>query len=353
MKIFNLSVKELLKNKSYFAYFALGLALTLSVICVLVNYSRQVFDGFFTQFNNGGVLPLEMKEIPRESKSLEELPILAGGDGITYNTTVSYGENSVFLPSYEGGLCVMSDGDGYMVREFALLTAFGSVSFSDGSVFLGSELADKLGCQKGDVINIAGSEYKVRFIAPLFLDSYSFIICDTQIKADNYTVIIQNKEQLLDIVQYLNSENFTDKDGILALCDGYRGLKAGMSVVIAVLILVCALYVFIFIRMYLSRRDEFLRILFRTGMRKTQLFGCIGAVFAFLCFVGSAVGFVISILLDMLVEKWADELLEMHVDEVNYIAYFAVGFAVCVIITAVSLPINMLKMSSEGEVQNR
>lgn len=353
MKIFNLSLKELLKNKLYFSYFTLGLALMLAVICVLVNYSEQVFEGFFTQFKNGGTLPLEVKEIPRESKYCAELPIYAQGDGVTYNTTVSYGDNSVFLPSYHGGLCVISDGNGAMVRQFAFLTAFGSVNFNEGTAIISAELALQLGCRNGDVIDIAGSEYKIKFVAPLFMDPYSFIIFDSQTAADEIIILISNKEQLLDISKYLNSKNFNDKDGILVLCNGYRGLRAGMSVVIVVLAVVCALYIFIFIRMYLSRREEFVRILFRTGIRKTQLFGCIGTVFAFLCFVGNAIGYLICVLLDLLVEEWASDLLSMHVDDVNYILYFAMGLAACVVISAVSIPINILKMPSEKEVDNR
>lgn len=353
MKIFNLSLKELLKNKLYFSYFAVGLALLLAVVCVLVNYSEQVFDGFFTQFNDGGTLPLEMKELPRESKYCEDLPIFAQGDGVTYNITVSCGDNSVFLPSYRGGMCMISDGNGAIISKLALLSTFGSVSFKEGTVILSSELAEQLGCKSGDAIDIAGSEYEVKFVAPLFMDPYRFIIFDPQTAADEITVIVSNKEQLLDVAQYLNSDNFTDKDGILALCDGYRGLKAGMSVVIAVLAVICVLYIFVFIRMYFSRREEFVRILFRTGMRKTQLFGCLCAVFSFLCLIGSAAGFLLCVLLDILVEKWASELLKMHVDDVNYIAYFAVAWAACIFIAAVSVPVNMLKTPSEGEVQNR
>ena len=353
MKTFNLSPKELLKNKLYFSYFALGLALLLAVICVLINYSEQVFEGFFTQFKNGERLPLAVKEIPRESKFCDELLIYAQGDEITYNITVSYGDNSVFLPSYRGGLCVISGGNGAMMSEFAFLTTFGGLGFEEGAVILSTELALQLGCQNGDVINIAGSDYKIRFTAPLFMDPYSFIIFDPNTAADEITMLVSNKEQLLDIAQYLNRENFNDEEGILALCDGYRGLRAGMSVVIVVLAVVCALYIFIFIRMYLSRREEFVRILFRTGIRKPQLFGCIGTVFAFLCLAGNAIGYLLCVLLDLLVEEWASELLSMHVDDVNYIAYFAVGWAACIVIAAASVLINMLRMPSDGEVQNR
>ena len=353
MKIFNLSLKELLKNKLYFSYFSLGLALLLAVICVLANYSEQVFNGFFTQFDNGGTLPLEMKELPRESKYCDDLPIFAQGDGVTYNITASYGDNSVFLPSYRGGMCVISDGNGAMMSKLSLLSTFGSVSFKEGTVILSSELAEQLDCKSGDVIEIAGYKYEVRFVAPLFMDPYSFIIFDPLTAADEFTVIVSNKEQLLDIAQYLNSGNFTDTDGILALCDGYRGLRAGMRIVIVVLIVVCALYIFVFIKMYLSRREEFVRILFRTGMRKTQLFGCLGAVFTFLCLVGSVVGLLLCVLLDILIEEWASELLKMHVDDVNYIAYFAVAWAACIVVMAASVLINTLKTPSEGEVQNR
>lgn len=107
MKIFNLSLKELLKNKLYFSYFVIGLALLLAVVCVLANYSDQVFDGFFTQFDQNQVLPLEVKEPPRQSRYYNELLIFASGSGITYDTTISYGENSVYLPSYRSGLCVV------------------------------------------------------------------------------------------------------------------------------------------------------------------------------------------------------------------------------------------------------
>jgi len=353
MKIFNISIKELLKNKLYFSYFASGLALMLAVICVLANYSRQIFDGFFTQFNNGGVMPLEMSALPSESAVYDNLFVYARGAGITYDITLSHGESSVYLPSYKGGLCIVSECADVMPEALFPLYALGGLSLREGKVYLSAELAGELGCASGDSVNVGGREFTVGRTIMLPTEMYSFIIFDPNTDADEITMIIPDAERLLNVSEYLTPENFNDSEGILALCDGYRGLKNGMSVIIAVLTAVCVLYIFVFIRMYLSKRAEFSRILFRMGMRRTQFFGCLCAVFAPLCFIGSAVGFVLSVLLDMLVDKWAGELLGMHVDKVNYAAYFAVCFAVCVLAAAASLLLNTAKSSSEGEVQNR
>lgn len=353
MKILNISLKELLKNKLYFTYFALGLALLLAVVCVLANYSGQVFDGFFTQFDNDQVLPLEMKELPRESQYYDELPIFAEGNGITYNITVSHGEKSVYLPSYRGGLCVVSMGKNFIPKEMVLITWHGfETNFEKGFVYLSSELAEELGCEKGDTINIAGSEYKVGEIILISADTYSFFIYDPEIDAEEFTVILTNKDQLLDVAEHLNSANFNDTDGLLALCEGYRAMKTAMNIVLVLLAAVCAAFIFVYIKMYFAKRREFLKILFGTGIRKIQLFGCMGAVFAFLSFIGSAIGLLISVLLDKLVDNWARELIEMCVDKVNYLGYFSIGFAACVIVAAVSLAINILS-SSDGEVDNR
>ena len=353
MKIFNLSLKELLKNKLFFSYFALGLALLLAVICVLANYSEQVFDGFFTQFNNGQTLPLEMKELPRESRYYDELPIFATGNGITYNITLSHGENSVYLPSYRGGLCVVSASKEFIPKEFQLITWFGiGIEFKTGIVYPTAELAEQLNCKSGDTIKIADSEYKVGEIILISSADYSFFIYDPEVNANEFTVIISNKEQLLEVAEHLNSENFNDTQGLLALCEGYRAMKTAMNIVLVLLAAVCAVFIFVYIKMYFAKRGDFLKILFGVGIRKIQLFGCMGAVFAFLSFIGSTIGFLISVLLDILVDNWARELISMHVDKVNYLEYFAVGFVACIFIAAVSLMINILS-SSESEAKNR
>lgn len=352
MKMFKLSLKELQKNKLYFLYFALGLALLLAVVCVLANYSDQVFNGFFTQFNHGQVLSLEVKEPPRESRYYSELPIFAGGSGITYDITLSHGENSVYLPSYRGGLYVVSNGS-YVSEKLALMTWYGlELKLEKGIVYLTQELADELGCQTKDKILIGGSEYEVGHIVLISSADYSFFIYDPEIKTNQYTVIISNKDQLLDVTKYLNSRNFSDAEGLLALCEGYRTMRTAMDIVIALLVAVCAAYIFVFIKMYFSKRGEFVTDLLVMGMQKSRLFFCLSAVFAVLIIIGSALGLLISVLLDMLVDNWAHELISMSVDKVNYFVYFVAGAAACFVTAAVSMLIN-IRGSSDSEVRNR
>lgn len=347
VSVLNISAKELLKNKLYFSYFTLGLAVLLSVVCVLANYSRQVFDGFFTQFNNGSVLPLEMKELPRDCRYYDDFLIYARASGVTYNIDVSYGEKSVFLPSYRGGVCLISEGDGAPLKKFMpMMFWFGiKPNFDKETIFLGERLAEELGCERGDTITIGGTEYKINHIIPPADDAYSFVIYDPEITANEFTVVLSNKEQLLDISDHLNSDNFNDKDGLIALCSGYRGMKAGINIVLILLVAICAAYIFVFVKMYFEKRGELVKILFGLGIQKIQLFGCLGAVFIPLCFIGSAVGFLMCVLLDKLVDKWAQELINMTVDKVNYAAYFVVCFAACAVISAIALIINLLKKS--------
>lgn len=343
-----LSLNELRKNKLFFGYFTVGLAILLSVICILANYSGQVFEGFFTQFRHGQVLPLEMSELPEDM----DLPIFAEKSGITYDVTISHGEKSVFLPSYRGGICVVSINKEFIYKEFALLSSFGVVNFDTECIFLKQNIAEELGCKQGDKITISGTEYTVKIISPFLIDTYNFIIYDPLLRAENYTVIVSNKDELLTLSEQLNSENFTDTEGILALCEGYRAMKTALNIVMVILVAVLAAFIFVFIKMYFSRRADFLSILCNCGIRKSWLFAVIGTDFAVLSFISSGLGFGLAILLDFLVDKWARELIKMRVDEANYLAYFAVGFAVCLIIAAVSLIINISK-SSEKEVRNR
>lgn len=348
MKILNISLKELLKNKLFFTYFTVGLAILMSVICVLANYSGQVFDGFFTQFKHGQVLPIEMSELPKDM----DLPVFAEKSGITYDVTISYGEKSVFLPSYRGGICVVSMNRDFIYKEFAMLSSFGVVNFDTEYLFLKSDIAEELGCKHGDKITISGVEYTVKFVAPFLIDSYNFIIYNPEINAEKFSVIVSNKEQLLALSEQLNSENFNDTEGILALCEGYRAMKTTMNIVMIILVVVLAAFIFTFIKMYFSRRADFLGILYGCGIRKSRLFAVIGTDFTVLTLISSGLGFGLAILLDLLVDKWARELIKMRVDEANYPMYFAIGFAVCVINAAVSLAINISK-SSGKEVLNR
>lgn len=343
-----LSLNELHKNKLFFAYFIIGLAILMSVICILANYSGQVFDGFFTQFSHGQVLSLEMNELPEDM----DLPIFAEKIGITYDVTISHGEKSVFLPSYRGGICVISMNKEFIYKEFALLSSFGVVNFDTEYIFLKQNIAEELGCKQGDKIIISGTEYMVKIITPFLFDTYNFIIYNPELRAENYTVIVSDKDELLALSEQLNSENFTDTDGILALCEGYRAMKTALNVVMVILVAVLAAFIFVFIKMYFSRRADFLNILYNCGIRKSRLFAVIGTDFAVLSLISSGLGFGLAILLDMLVDKWARELIKMRVDEVNYLVYFAVGFTFCLIIAAVSLVINILK-SSESEAKNR
>lgn len=354
MKIFNLSLKELLKNKLYFSYFVIGLALLLAVVCVLTNYSDQVFNGFFTQFDQDQILLLELKEPPRQSRYYNELPIFASSSGITYNTTISHGENSVYLPSYRGGLCVVSAGKMLTKpKEHFLSTLYGlELKLEKGAVYPTQELAEKLSCQRDDNILIGGSEYKVGNIIQISGMDYSFFIYDPDIIANEYIVILSDNDQLLDVTRYLNSNNFSDTAGILAMCEGYRTMRTAMDIVLVLLAVVCAAYIFVFIKMYFSKREEFVADLLVIGMRKSRLFMCMSAVFAILIVIGSALGFLISVLLDMLVDTWAQELLKMNVDKVNYLVYFAAGAAACLVTAVVSILIN-IKNSSDSEVRNR
>lgn len=347
MKIFNLSIKEVIKNKLYFLYFTLGLSLLMAVVCVLSNYSDQVFEGFFTQFDYGDTLPLVMKEPPRESRYYDELPILAGGNGVTYNITVSCGEKSVYLPGYRSGVYVISTG-GSILDSFSLITWSGFVTeFKQGEVYITQALADELSCKRGDTVTIGGAEYSVGDII-IITDEYSFFIYDPNIKASEYTLILSNKDQLLEISEHLNSENYDDTEGLLALCEGFRAMRTAMDTVLALLAGVCAVFIFVFIKMYFSKRGEFFQNLSNMGMRKSQLFVSVGAIFAFLVFIASALGFLISELLDTLVDHWARELINMCVDEVNYLAYFLVGYAASIVIAAVSLLINIRGSSERG-----
>ncbi len=353
MEIFNLSLKELLKNKLYFTYFVIGLALLMAVVCVLANYSRQVFDGFFTQFDDGQVLPLEMTEPPRASKYYGELPIFAEGNGVTYDVTVSHGEKSVYLPSYCGGVCVVSMGKNFIPKELLSITWCGiEVEFEKGFVYLSEEFADELGCVKGDMIKIADSDYEVGEIIHISADTYSFFIYDPDIDAEKFTVILSNKDQLLGVTECLNSQNFDDTEGLLALCNGYRAMRTAMNMVLVLLSTICVTFIFVYIKMYFLKHEGFLKILFRMGIRTIQLFGCMAAIFVFLSLMGSTIGLLISELLDILVDNWAWELIGMRVDKVNYLAYFSVGFVACAIVAAVSLMIHILSVF-ESEAENR
>ena len=348
MKILNLSVKELIKNKLYFLYFTVGLALLTAVVCVLTNYSGQVFEGFFTQFDHGQTVPLVMKEPPKDSRYYDELPILAGGSGVSYNVTVSCGENSVYLPGYRAGLCVVSTGKDDRLDSFSLITWSGFLEkFEEGTVYPSQELANELSCRKGGRISIGGREYTVGDII-IIPDEYSFYTYDPEIKAEEYTVIPSNKDQLLDVAEHLTPKNFDDAEGLLALCEGFRAMRTAMDIVLALLAAVCAVFIFVFIKMYYSKRGAFFQNLSNMGMRNSQLFSVTGAVFAFLLFTASALGCLISVLLDMLVDHWARELIGMHVDNVNYLAYFLVIFAACVAVAAISLLVNIGKVSESG-----
>ena len=354
MKIFNLSLKELLKNKLYFSYFVIGLALLLAVVCVLANYSDQVFSGFFTQFDHDQVLPVKVKEPPRQSQYYNNFPIFASGSGFTYNITISHGEDSVYLPSYRGGLCVVSAGKMLTKpKEHFLSTLYGlEFKLEKGMVYPTQELAEKLDCQRDDIILIGGSEYKVGDIIRTSGADYSFFIYDPDIITDEYIVMLSDNDQLLDVTRYLNADNFSDTEGILALCEGYRAMKMAMDIVLVLLALVCAAYIFVFIKMYFSKRGEFVTDLLVIGMRRSGLFMCMSAVFAVLIVIGSALGLLISVLLDMLVDMWAQELLKMNVDKVNYLVYSVAGAAACLVTTVISLLLN-IKNSSDSEVRNR
>lgn len=239
------------------------------------------------------------------------------------------------------------------LKELFLSTLYNlELKIEKGIVYPTQEFAEKLGCQSNDKILTGGSEYTVGNIIRISGVDYSFFIYDPDIITDEYIVILSDNDQLLDVTKYLNTDNFSDTEGILALCEGYRAMNMAMNIVLVLLAVVCAAYIFAFIKMYFSKRGEFVTDLLVIGMRKNRLFMCVAAVFAVLTVIGSALGLLISVMLDMLVDTWAQELLKMSVDKVNYLVYFAMGAAACLVTTAVSLLIN-IKNSSDSEVRNR
>ena len=125
-----------------------------------------------------------------------------------------------------------------------------------------------------------------------------------------------------------------------------------MDIVLVLLVAVCTAYIFVFIKMYFSKREEFLTNLLVMGMRKIRLFMCMAALFAVLSVIGNVLGLLLIELLDKLVDMWAQELIGMYVDKVNYIGYFAVGTVACIVIAVVSLLIN-IKRLLDSEVRNR
>lgn len=361
MKIINISLRELLKNKLYFSYFAAGLALLTAVVCVVANYSDQVFGGFFTQFYYDGVLALEMSELPptiSESEYYGELPILARGSGATYNISVSCGERSVFLPSYRSGVCVVSEGKlkfspWSLTKALLPFLVLGRFDVSEGdTVLLSDALAEELGAERGDIIGIGGREFRAEMLGIESNSDFSFMILDSGFKADEYTVIVSNQEQLLDVIGRIDPDHFNDSQGLMALCEGYRAMRAAMRAVVVLLAVICAAFIFVFVKMYLEKRAGFVSNLSVLGIGGGRLFGVLGAVFLFLCFLSGAVGFLLSVLLDLLVDKWARELIGMHVDDVNYLAYFAVGALISAAVAGLSLLVGLSRKLRGDEVRN-
>ena len=353
MKVFKLSVNEIVKNKIHFTYFVLGLALLLSVICVLNNYSNQIFESFFSQFERGDFLSLSVKKLPLQSEIYRDMTVFARGSGLTYDVTLLCEDKSVILPSYRGGVCIISEGTGFPFPNSDFL--------NEGDILIVEEIANELDCKIDDLIIVNAEEYKVQGIIlrenlPKYLSKVcSFVIYrpDADLAFNEINIIVPDTKRLLELSLYLNEENYTDNDGLLILCNNYRGLKAGVYIVIILLITVCATYIFIFIKIYLSKQKNFLLILLHIGISQRQLYEYMGLIFILLFFLSSALGFLISVLLDEVVAGWALELLNTEVDAVRYNLYFSASFIICLVFSLCLLIPNIIKLFSSIEEENR
>ena len=311
----NYIIKKYLNNDFYFFFcFAVGVAFFVSVVLISFTMAtafssdiekyKKDFKSYEITLNSGRYLnDLREKDVFLYAKNQA---------GLTYGVSLSKGDDSVALNSYEGGLAIL-----YMGRN-----SFLPIEISPGDLWTSEWIATQLNCHIGDAVQIAGKEY--RFVGSydngLFDDviiehTPSFLIYCEDVEVVSFNAVFFDLDQGIEFVRKVKSTaDYEDENGVLDYYKGMKLLGGAFFALAGFAILLYVLYYIVTISIYLMRKKVSMDIFRIFGAKKSGYAFSVSACFAIVSLIGSAVGLLMSLGLKRIINFWASDILGVILD---------------------------------------
>lgn len=356
----NIALKET-KNNIFFIVFAvLGLSILFAIIFVLLNFRLQVSDSYWARYDNKGYVSLESDSNEILNFSNDNLFVYTRAKGLTYDTVISYQNNEIDLPSYLGGICVVSTKENIVF--FPNMLRGEEFSLNERYIWLSEALATLLGCDIGSELKLGNNVYYVKGIfdhnkPPTVYENMAsfFVFCDnvTLEKGDTFTALVFEPDELMKIAKIDNGKIFKDNDGVLELCRGFNTLCIGTVFVICFLMLLLIIFFVSIIRVYLLKREDYIRILYRIGIGDFKLILTYILVFAIVTFCACSLAMLWNVIFNTFIFNWADIILNITINSPNYFLQWILGIVSSFALICIILPLILKRRLYKREVSNQ
>lgn len=356
----NIALKETKHNIFFIVFSIFGISILFAIIFVLLNFRLQVSDSYWTRYNSKGYVSLESDSNEILNFYNNNLFVYTRAKGLTYDTTISYQNNEINLPSYLGGICVVSTNEN---KDFFPNMLRGEdFSLNERYIWLSEALATLLGCDIGFELKLGNNVYCVKGIfdhnkTPIVYETLAsfFVFCDNPKlgTGDTFTAVISDSNELMSIAKIDNGKIFKDSDGILELCRGFNTLCIGTVIVICFLIVLLLIFFVSIVRIYLLKRENFISILYGLGISYFKLFLINIIVFAIVTFCACSLAMLWSIIFNAFIFKWADDILNITINSPNYFLQWIFGIVTSLILLCVTLPLMLKRRLYKREVSNQ
>ncbi len=355
-----IALRETKINKFFVIFASLGLSVLFGIVFVLSNFNLQMSTSYWGRYDKGKHISLESTKTDLFDYSLEGLFVYGRTKGLTYDTTLEYDSNIIEIPSYLGGICIYSMNESVDVVPNLLYGD--SFSLTEHNIWVTETLYSDLGCSLGSEIKLNNQMY---YVAGVFENNntqtyyngeVSFFICgDTQKvnTIDSLVVVVTDPVQLTELAKIDNGEIFNDKEGILELCRGYNTMHIGMVFITYVLSALLLILFVSIIRIYLFKRQEFIRILHRNGISTIKLITFLMLIFSIISVLACSMAMVWGCMFNSLIISWADSILHIIIEKPNYIIQWLLGIAFSFIVIGLCLPFLLKKKHYEWETANQ
>ncbi|MBE5733169.1 MAG: hypothetical protein E7353_09120 [Clostridiales bacterium] len=355
-----IALRETKINKFFIIFASLGLSVLFGIVFVLSNFNSQMNTSYWGRYEQGKTIALESTNAKMFDYSLDGLFVYGRTKGLTYDTTLEYDSEIIKIPSYWGGLCIYSVNESIDVVPNLLYGD--SFSLSEHAIWVTEALYTNLGCSLGSEIKLNDQMYYVAGVfendnTPTYYSGeVSFFIYSNKQKVqkpDSLVVVVAEPMQLTELAKIDNGEIFNDRDGILELCRGYNTLHIGMVFITCVLGALLLILLISIVRIYLFKRQEFIRILHRNGISTTKLITILMLFFSIIAILACSLAIIWSCIFNSLIISWADSILHIIIEKPNYVIQWLLGFSFSLIIVALTLPFLLKKKYYEWEVANQ
>ena len=355
-----IALRETKITKFFIIFASLGLSVLFGIVFVLSNFNFQMTTSYWGRYEQGKPVVLESNNAKMFDYSLDGLFVYGRTKGLTYDVTLEYSGETIEIPSHWGGLCIYSVNESIDVVPNMLYGD--SFSLSENAIWVTETLFTNCGCSLGSEIKLNDQMYYVAGVfengntSTYYSGEVSFIIyVDKQIahKPDSLVVVVDEPIKLTELAKIDNGEIFNDREGVLELCRGYNTLHIGMVFITYVLGALLLILLISIVRIYLFKRQEFIRILHRNGISTTKLITILMLFFSIIAILACSLAIIWSCIFNSLIISWADNILHIIIEKPNYVIQWLLGFTISLIIVALTLPFLLKKRCYEWEVANQ